>query len=805
MDIYNKLEYNQITQIVQSYCKTYIAKKLCSNLEPSFSFENVNNLLSETMEAVTLLYKKGNPPFAELAEMEIYIKALSSNQILSAKALLDLAHLLKMSRELKEYFKNDVLENTTKSIMQNTEITLEEHSSLLEKYFAQLYSNPAIEKEILEKILDETTINDNASPKLFALRKSRKSAEQNIKDKLNSFIHSSKHAKYLMEPVITIRNNRYVIPVKQEYRSMIQGFVHDISASGSTVFIEPTNVFEINNQIASLKIEEEIEIERILQILSSLFYDIIPELEENLSIIGILDLIFAKAQYSKNINGIMPILNSEKKIILKKARHPSIDPSIVVPIDIPLDENYTSLIITGPNTGGKTVALKTVGLLLLMAYSGILIPCSEESSICVLDNIFVDIGDEQNIQESLSTFSSHILNIVQISKKVTANSLVLLDELGSGTDPIEGASLAIAVLEYFSKVGALTMCTTHYQELKEFALVTDGFENASFEFDIENLKPTYHLLIGIPGKSNAFEISKRLGLPNSIIDRAKLFINDEHVSIEELLKSIYDDKITIENKKAEIEDNLKQIENIKKSLEQDQSYLIEKQQQMIDDAKIEARDILLSAKEEATEIIRQLNDEHLNTKHANQLRNKLNDKIKNISDITASNNSSNSFNYLTAENVHEGLKVFVPRLQSEGIVLSKYPNKNEEALVQIGLAKMNLKLSELSLISESQVKNNSNNFNTGKVTTVQDSKTKFISPEINVIGQNVDDAIYVIDKYLDNCAMSGMSPVRIVHGKGTGKLREGIHSYLKKNPHVKSFRLGTFGEGEMGVTIVELK
>lgn len=812
MDIYNKLEYNQITQIVQSYCKTYIGKKLCFNLEPSFSFENVNNLLSETMEAVTLLYKKGNPPFAELAEMEIYIKALSSNQILSAKALLNLAHLLKMSRELKEYFKKDILENTVKNSKANmsvesskNEIILEENDSLLEKYFSELYSNPSIEKEILEKILDETTINDNASPKLSALRKSRKNAEQNIKDKLNSFIHSSKHAKYLMEPVITIRNNRYVIPVKQEYRSMIQGFVHDISASGSTVFIEPTSVFEINNQIASLKIEEEIEIERILQILSSLFYDIIPELEENLSIIGILDLIFAKSKYSKNINGIMPILNSEKKIILKKARHPLIDPSTVVPIDIPLGENYTSLIITGPNTGGKTVALKTVGLLLLMAYSGILIPCSEESSICVLDNIFVDIGDEQNIQESLSTFSSHILNIVQISKKVTANSLVLLDELGSGTDPIEGSSLAIAVLEYFSKIGALTMCTTHYQELKEFALVTNGFENASFEFDIENLKPTYHLLIGIPGKSNAFEISKRLGLPESIIDRARLFITDEHVSIEELLKSIYDDKITIENKKSEIEDNLKQIENIKKSLEQDQSSLIEKQQKMIDDAKIEARDILLSAKEKATEIIRQLNDEHLNTKYANQLRNKLNDKIKNISDITVSNNSSNSFNYLTAENVHEGLKVFVPRLQSEGIVLSKYPNKNEEVLVQIGLAKMNLKLSELSLIAESQVKKNSNNFNTGKVTTVQDSKTKFISPEINVIGQNVDDAIYVIDKYLDNCAMSSMSPVRIVHGKGTGKLREGIHSYLKKNPHVKSFRLGTFGEGEMGVTIVEIK
>ena len=805
MDIYNKLEYKQIIQIIQGYCKTYIGKKFCFMLEPNFSFENVNTLLSETMEAVSLLYQKGVPPLAELAEMDVYIKALESNQILSPKALLDLAHLLKTSKELKGYFKNDVLESTVGNLKNNTsvdETPLEENSSLLGKYFSGLYTNPSIENDILEKILDENTISDDASKKLASLRKSRKSAEQNVKDKLYSFLHSANYSKYLMEPVITIRNNRYVIPVKQEYRNMIQGFVHDVSASGSTVYIEPTSVFEINNQIASLKIEEEIEIEKILQILSSLLYEIIPELKADLSIIGTLDLIFAKAQYSKDINGIMPSLNLEKKIYFKKAKHPLIDPSIVVPIDVSLGENYTSLIITGPNTGGKTVALKTVGLLLLMAYSGVLIPCHEESSICILDHIFVDIGDEQNIQESLSTFSSHMLNIVKITEQVTSNSLVLLDELGSGTDPVEGASLAIAILEYFSQIGALTICTTHYQELKEFALITDGFENASFEFDVENLKPTYHLLVGIPGKSNAFEISKRLGLLPSIIERASSFIKQDHSSIEGLLKNIYDDKLTIEKQKEETDKNLHQIELLRKSLEQDQSELLQKQQKMIEDAKVEARNILLSAKEEATAIIRELNFENIDLKHANQLRNKLNDKMKEISEGISSVDVNNAFSSLRKENVHEGVEVFVPSLQSKGVILSKQANKDDEVLVQVGLAKMNLKISELSLFYANE---KSNKFHSGRVTTVQDSKAKFISPEINVIGQSVEDAIYVIDKYLDNCALSGMSPVRIVHGKGTGKLREGIHQYLKKNPHVKSFRLGTFGEGEMGVTVVEIK
>lgn len=796
MEVYNKLEYNQIIQIIQGYCKTYLGKNLAFNTRPCFSFDKVNHMLCETMEAVTLLYKSGTPPISEMSEIEPYLKVLESNQILSAKALLDIAKLLKTSRELKEYFKDNLSENDSES------------SNILVDYFSQLYANPSIEKEILDKILDENTISDNASSKLSSLRRNRKNLEQGIKDKLSSFLHSSTYSKYLMEPVITIRNNRYVIPVKQEYRNMIQGFVHDISSSGSTVYMEPTSVFETNNQISSLKIEEDIEIEKILQYLSGLLYEIVSEINTNLNVIGFLDLLFAKAQYSKATNGVMPLLNREKTIGLVKAKHPLIDPSVVVPVDITLGKDYSSLIITGPNTGGKTVALKTLGLLLLMAYSGIPIPCHEKSSICVLDSIFVDIGDEQNIQESLSTFSSHMLNIVQIVSKVTSNSLVLLDELGSGTDPVEGASLAIAVLEHFNQIGALTVCTTHYQELKEFALVTEGFENASFEFDVENLKPTYHLLVGIPGKSNAFEISKRLGLSDEIIQRANSFVKKDHASIEELLKSIYEDKLAIEKQKEDEQKNLNQIELLRKSLEKDQSDLFQKQQKMIEDAKAEARDILFSAKEEASEILKQLNDEQLDVRHANQLRNELNDKIKSLNHSLISKSSS-VVEPIKESDIKEGLEVWVSSLQNKGIVLSKQANKNGEVLVQVGLAKMNLKLDELSLVDGSSTgsdkKSGNKKFEHGKVTTIQDSKTKFVSPEINVIGQTVDDAVYVIDKYLDNCYMSGMSPIRIVHGKGTGKLREGIHNYLKKNPHVDNFRLGTFGEGEMGVTVVELK
>lgn len=688
-----------------------------------------------------------------------------------------------MCRELKEYFYDD------------SSVTFE----YLEKYFSFLYSNPSIEKNIFDKIIDENTVADNASSKLASLRRNRKNFEQEVKDKLNGFIHSSTYAKYIMEPIVTIRNNRYVIPVKEEYRSYIKGFIHDTSSSGSTLYIEPTSIFELNNKINHIKIEEDIEIERILQILSSSLYEYVDQLKNNLALIASIDLIFAKANFGIDSFGIIPVLNNNKYIDLYKAKHPLIDKDKVVPIDISLGKDYVSLLITGPNTGGKTVALKTVGLLLLMAYSGIPIPCSESSSISVFSHIFADIGDEQSIQESLSTFSAHIKNIVEITNITDANSLVLLDELGSGTDPLEGAALAISILSYLKDIGSIVCCTTHYQELKEYALITDGFENASFEFDIENLRPTYKLLVGIPGKSNAFAISKRLGLNEQILNVANSHLKDDKIPIEELLKSIYDNKLEIEKQKEETEKNLRQIELLRKSLEQKQDDVLEKRAQLLEDAKLEARDILLSAKEEATEIIHELNSSS-DIKQANNLRNKLNDKLKAINSIHYTE-QNNSFEALAESDVKDGLNVYIASLGSNGYIVGNKINKSNEVQVQVGNMKMNIKLSDLrkSLTNSVKVKES------GKVTTNKESKAKTVSPEINVIGQNVDEAIYVIDKYLDNCASANISPVRIVHGKGTGKLREGIHSFLKKNPHVKSFRIGTFGEGEMGVTVVEIK
>lgn len=781
--ILNKLEYNEIIQNLGGYCKTYLGKNLCEQLVPNFSYEQVDVLLNETKQADTLLHQKGIPPFYETEELEKYIKVLESNQTLSIKGLLNFAVLLKMCRELKEYFYDD------------SSVTFE----YLEKYFSFLYSNPSIEKNIFDKIIDENTVADNASSKLASLRRNRKNFEQEVKDKLNGFIHSSTYAKYIMEPIVTIRNNRYVIPVKEEYRSYIKGFIHDTSSSGSTLYIEPTSIFELNNKINHIKIEEDIEIERILQILSSSLYEYVDQLKNNLALIASIDLIFAKANFGIDSFGIIPVLNNNKYIDLYKAKHPLIDKDKVVPIDISLGKSYVSLLITGPNTGGKTVALKTVGLLLLMAYSGIPIPCSESSSISVFSHIFADIGDEQSIQESLSTFSAHIKNIVEITNITDNNSLVLLDELGSGTDPLEGAALAISILSYLKDIGSIVCCTTHYQELKEYALITDGFENASFEFDIENLKPTYKLLVGIPGKSNAFAISKRLGLNEQILNVANSHLKDDKIPIEELLKSIYDNKLEIEKQKEETEKNLRQVELLRKSLEQKQDDVLEKRAQLLEDAKLEARDILLSAKEEATEIIHELNSSS-DIKQANNLRNKLNDKLKAINSIHYTE-QNNSFEALAESDVKDGLNVYIASLGSNGYIVGNKINKSNEVQVQVGNMKMNIKLSDLrkSLTNSVKVKES------GKVTTNKESKAKTVSPEINVIGQNVDEAIYVIDKYLDNCASANISPVRIVHGKGTGKLREGIHSFLKKNPHVKSFRIGTFGEGEMGVTVVEIK
>ena len=788
----NKLEYNKILDLVSNYCSTYIGKDFVSKLMPLNNKDLVKMKLEETSTAQTLLYRKGEPPISNITNIDIWIKNLESYNSLSAKALLDVAHILQTSRFLHDYFFAD------------DSFDLSDFA-LLEDYFSMLYYNETIEKNILNSIIDEYTIADDASKTLSALRRNKRKLEQDVRDKLSNFIHSSSYSKYLMDSIITIRNDRFVIPVKEEYKDSISGAILDISASGSTVYIEPSSIFELNNKINGIKAEESIEIEKILKNLSLSLFPIASKIKTTLGAIGQIDFIFAKAKYSKKINGICPLINDEKEINLYGARHPLISPEVVVPIDVSLGNNYTSLLITGPNTGGKTVTLKTVGLFCLMACSGILIPARENSSIFVFDNVFADIGDEQSIQESLSTFSSHMVNIIEVLKEATSSSLVLLDELGSGTDPVEGASLAISILEHLHVLGALTICTTHYPELKKYALTHDGFENASSDFDVEHLRPTYKLLIGIPGKSNAFAISKKLGLSDEILDRAKSFQKDDDINIETLLKNIYDDKLAIEEEKERIRKNSSQVELLRKSLERDNSKLTQEAESIVSDAKQKAREILLDAKDEANEIIRELNKEATNTKSANALRNKLNSSIDTLSHIETDNSVSNS-KPLSSEDITVGMEVMCKNFNAKGTVLS-LPNRSNEVRVQIGALTTNVKLSDLLLLNTSKKSSTKQSGSTHKNSNVtfSNNKAQNVASEINVIGLTVDQALPIVDKYLDDCYMANLENARIVHGKGTGRLRDGIHSFLKKNPHVKSYRMGTYGEGEMGVTVVSFK
>ncbi|MBE5806512.1 MAG: endonuclease MutS2 [Clostridiales bacterium] len=784
-----KLEYYSILEELSKHCKTYIGKQQSLSLQPSNNINTSKENLYQTSIFYSLLIRHGNAPLDNFENIDIYIKKLESYIPITPKALLEIAKILNIANNLKNYF---------------TTANTENEFSHIKDIFNELYSNSTIYSNITKSIIDENNISDDASKTLNSLRRNRRNLENSIKEKLNYFIHSSSNSKYIMEPIITIRNNRYVIPIKIEYKENVKGLIHDISASGSTVYIEPTTIFDLNNKINNIKLEENIEIEKIIENLSSMLYPIISNIKHTINIIGNIDFLFAKAKYSQSINGIEPIINNEKFINLIQARHPLINPEHVVPIDINLGNTFNSLIITGPNTGGKTVTLKTVGLLCLMAASGLHIPAKENSSIFIFDNIFADIGDEQSIQESLSTFSSHIKNIIDILNSSTDKSLILIDELGSGTDPIQGANLAISILEHFHNKGCLTLSTTHYSELKNYALVTDGFENASSEFDIEHLRPTYKILIGVPGKSNAFAISKKLGLPQEILNRAEGLLTSDNINIEELIKNIYDDKLTIEKEKELITKNLNQIEQLRKKLEIDTSSIEKQKNDLINNAKNEARQILLSAKEEANDIIKELNNlynsiDSTSLKKAHTLRDNLNNNIKsNIPTITEDNLTTSKENI----EINIGATVLVKPFNMIGTILT-IPNKNNEVMVQIGGTKTNIKVTNLELTSESNSSNKTNNIQ--KHNSKSSLKSKTVSSEINVIGENVEDAIFVIDKYIDDCYLSNLQTARIVHGKGTGKLREGIHQFLKKHPHIKSYRLGTYGEGEMGVTIIELK
>ncbi len=780
-----KLEYDKITKNLAKYAKTFIGKNFCLSLLPFSENNKVIKALNETNEALLLRYKKGSIPICEISEgINVSLKTLKSNKILSIVDVLNIGKILKLSSELKSYFFSDEL------------IDLNDFNTIY-SYFDNLYSNKNIENKIFSAIIDKFTIDDKASSNLYNIRSEKRKIDQEIKNKLNNYISSS-YSKYLQDPVVTIKNDRYVIPVKEEYKNNIKGFIHDISNSGSTVFIEPISVFDLNSKISALTVEENIEIEKILTNFTSILFEILDELENNLRLIGLLDFIFAKANYSISLNATRPLLNKNKEVNLIKARHPLIDNSVVVPININLGINFNTLVITGPNTGGKTVTLKTTGLIVLMAMSGLNIPASENSSVFVFDNVFADIGDEQSIQESLSTFSSHILNIIEILNSSTSNSLVLVDELGSGTDPMQGSSLAISILEHLYNNTTLTIATTHYPEIKNYVLTHSGFENASQEFNLETLSPTYRLLIGVPGKSNAFEISKKLGLPESILKRANSFLDDDTIHIEDLLKSIYDNKLRIEHEKIELDKKLLEVNKLQISLEKDVSDVQNKQNEIINKAKLEAREILYSAKDEATNIIRQMRKiehNHGNLKDLDNFRNSLNDSIK---DFSIAKDPSTSFSNLDVKMLKVGMDIYVKKFMNNAILLT-LPNKNNEVQVQCGNMKSFVPISEISI---STSKKSHSNISSKSFSTI---KSKNISSEINVIGQTVDEAIFVIDKYLDDCSLAKLKTARIVHGKGTGKLRSGIHTFLKKHPHVKSFRLGTFGEGEMGVTIVEIK
>ena len=784
----NKLEYFKILETLSTFATTYIGKNMCLNLLPSNKKDDVKNILLETDEAVKVLYRSSTPPLSEIADNTINLKTLESFGTLSLKSLLDITDIFKIADSLKKYFYTDYI--------------VPDDFEILNSIFSLLYSNSSIIKKIDTCILDENTLNDNASSNLLSIRKKQRNLEQDIKSKLTNFLHSSSYSKYIQENVVTIRNDRYVIPIKEEYRSQVKGFIHDVSSSGSTIFIEPISVFELNNELANLKIEENLEIEKILQDLSKLFYPYIEELKLDIECIGKLDFVFAKAKYSKSINAVTPIINEEKKIVLENAKHPLLDPQKAVPCSLTLGKDFNTLVITGPNTGGKTVTLKTIGLLTCMACSGLNIPASQNSSIYVFDSVFADIGDDQSISDSLSTFSAHMKNIVDIVNNSTSNSLILVDELGSGTDPIEGASLAISVLDYFTNNHSLTVATTHYQELKKYALTRNDFENASVEFDINTLSPTYHLLIGVPGKSNAFEISRKLGLSEEIIENAKSNLTKKDVDFEELLKNIYDNKSKIEHEKAQISEELEKIETLKKSLERDNSKLLEQEKNLINDAKIKARNILLEAKEEANSIISDMNKisedvSDISNSKLNNLRNKLNNSIKNIS-LEATKDNSNTSNSISKDEAVPNTNVFVTTLGKNGVIVSNI-SKSNEVQVQVGSMKMSINIKYLQKLQSPAVNKSAN------TSHVSVSKTRNAKSEINIIGLNVDEATFVVDKFLDDCALAKLETVRIVHGKGTGKLRDGVHKFLKSNPHVKSFRMGTYGEGEMGVTVVTLK
>lgn len=784
----NVLEFRKIIEQVENFAKTEQGKEKVRQIDVISDLEEVKYMQKETSEAYSIIMEKGRPPFGGIYNITEYAKRAVLGGSISIAGLLRCADTLRAARLLKNY----VLLNKKE----------ERIYEIVDELCQNIYTDKNIEDEIYFVIISEEEIADDASPELKRIRKEIAMKNSAIKNKINSMVNSSETQKYLQDNIVTMRNDRYVLPVRAEYRSMVKGLVHDQSSSGATLFIEPMQIVEMNNQLSTLKIDEKKEIERILYQLSSMIAEIEEPIKINQNILKELDYIFAKGEYAISINAIMPELNDKGYIRIKNGRHPLIDKNVIVPINVWVGDEFTQLIITGPNTGGKTVTLKTLGLFTLMAMAGLHVPADYGTMLSTFDAVYADIGDEQSIEQSLSTFSSHMTNIVKIMREVSSRSFVLFDELGAGTDPDEGAALAMAILDTLREKKAVTAATTHYSELKLYALTNDGVCNGSVEFNVETLSPTYKVLIGVPGKSNAFAISKKIGLSDNIILKAKEMIEKETIQFEDVLAKIDKDRKYIEQKRIEI-DNLK--------LEQDKLYkevvakekkINDKNSKIISEANYEARRILDEAKKEAAEIIKELKQINLDmnserSRQVYELRQNLNDKMRDIDEKLFENIKSDYIEQDIAidEELKKGDYVLVKTLNQKGYIIDM--DSSNGATVQIGLLKMKVKLDEVVKIQSEEEKQQT--VKTGRMVKL---RTKSVKPSIDLRGMNLDEAIMEIDKYLDDAYLSGLNEVSIIHGKGTGILREGIKQYLKSHKHVKEFRIGNFNEGGDGVTIV---
>ena len=783
------LEYNKIIDRLVEHATSEPGRKLCRTLRPMTSLKDIQEAQTETKDALTRLFQKGSLSLGSNRDLGMSLRSLEIGSTLSIAELLGIASLLENAARVKSYGRSEREDAQADS---------------LTPLFDGIEPLSQVSREIYRCILSEDEISDDASPGLKRVRRGMAQTAERIHSQLNSMVSGSLHS-YLQDALITSRNGRYCLPVKAEYRSQVPGMIHDQSSTGSTLFIEPAAIVNLNNQMRELELQEKEEIAKVLADLSAMAGEHTEALAENQRILTRLDFIFAKANLAMEQNATQPLFNEEHIIHIRGARHPLLDKKKTVPIDIRLGKDYDLLIITGPNTGGKTVSLKTTGLFCLMGQAGLHIPALDRSELSIFTEIYADIGDEQSIEQSLSTFSSHMTSIVSILKHADADSLCLFDELGAGTDPTEGAALAIAILNHLHDRGIRTMATTHYSELKVYALSTSFVENACCEFDVESLRPTYRLLIGIPGKSNAFAISRRLGLPDEIINDASAQISAEDKSFEDLLADLEQSRVTIEKEQQEIASYKNEIEALKRQLETKQERLDQSRDKILREANEKARQILQEAKDTADETIRvfQKAGPGASMKDLEKQREKLRGKISEKNEKLAVKNAPSPQSGLKPSQLKLGESVRIVSMGLKGTV-SSLPDHKGNLFVQCGIIRTQTNIKDLVLIQEKDAASTAKGGRTssGKIRM---SKSLSVSPEINLLGKTVDEAMSVLDKYLDDAYLAHLTTVRIVHGKGTGALRTAVQNHLRRVKYVKSYRLGEYGEGDAGVTIVEFK